>query len=689
MIQEAVLGLYAEGAVELIYGNLSFRSERLYLEPPTYKALLLEPRFTGHLPQDVNGAKAKPGRPTPSDLPLHVRARRARLVARGVAVFDEAEMSLSRADDKMALEVTRLIVEEEQPEPGGGEEGEFGSIPTLMGFRSITNQHYTTEGTYLRGERLPLFYWGSANFSYPFSKNFPVRLRGFTFGNRSSTGRYAIATLGGTVTREDEALFDWDVLLGGYLARGPALGGRIRWDRPRTKGKAFAWSVYEFGREEDASGFMPPHPWRWLAEVETRNDLTKKLQFDFEFNDFSDAGVNLEYFENDALTHKDRESYGRLRWSEDLGVATLTGKWHERDDVTETTQLPQAALWSSGVPLVVPRRKGGLAVDLVTRSRFGYLQRRHADIVPYTDPGALRLDTLTTFGAGLDVGDVRLSAWAGPDVDGYMFRDPDATALWRTALAAGARANLQLHRTFAASGGPFQLDRLRHVIDLDAGFDGRYADDTPLTSVPAYDESDHVRDHTATSLRVRNRLQTRAQGGGIRTLLDLDVVGRYYLDERGPYLIDTPAQVTAYLRAQPRRNLYLAGEGEWNVGGGGFEKGFFGAGTRFSEDLVAVSGVRYIRGEAVAPVVDVSWRWSEKYGIRVRELYNVTRDENFARIVLGRYSQDHALFAGVSQRADHVDFQFNFQTTVGGGGLEAERTFNDEPSPQPFGVFPP
>ena len=460
VLQEAVLGLYAEGAVELTYGDLAFRSERLYLEPPTYKALLLEPRFTakgtpprspGAAHEDaLRGAGAQGMTKTSplEGLPLYVRARWARLVGKGVAVFDDSEVSVSRADDRLALEVGRLVVEEEQPAPGEAADGELGRVPTLLGFRRVPDQRYHAEGVELRGERVPLAYWGSATFSYPFEANLPVRVRRVTYGNRSSQGRYANVTLGGRAGPAGRPWFDWGVLVGGYSKRGPAAGADIEWDHDQTRGSAQLWGIYEFGRRDDASGFFAPHPFRWLAELESRSHVLPHTTFDAFVNDFSDAGVNLEYFENDALTEQDRESYVRTRWEQQLWVATLDAKWHQRSFVTETEELPQVDLWSSAVPLVVPGRKGAPSIDLLTHSRAGWLRRRVADGLTLPEPETARLATRTELGLGFDAGDVRISAYAGTDATEDLARTGRPSRLESAALVAGARAHLQLHRTW-------------------------------------------------------------------------------------------------------------------------------------------------------------------------------------------------------------------------------------------------
>ena len=86
--------------------------------------------------------------------------------------------------------------------------------------------------------------------------------------------------------------------------------------------------------------------------------------------------------------------------------------------------------------------------------------------------------------------------------------------------------------------------------------------------------------------------------------------------------------------------------------------------------------------------MDLSWRWSEKYGFRWLQQYDFKNDENRTRFVLGRYSADHAWFFGVSYRGrDDVGLEFNFTPTVGTGGRRGRMMFNDQPDLDTWGLF--
>ena len=122
------------------------------------------------------------------------------------------------------------------------------------------------------------------------------------------------------------------------------------------------------------------------------------------------------------------------------------------------------------------------------------------------------------------------------------------------------------------------------------------------------------------------------------------------MDDVGPYGIEAPGEIDYQLRGQPRERMFLGGEGRWDLGAGEFYRASIGGGGQPHERVAFFTGLRYVRGEATAPFVDVAWRWSEKYGFRLLEQYDFKNDENRTRFVLGRYSADHAWFFGFSYR---------------------------------------
>lgn len=696
--------IYAEGAVELTYGTFAFRAWRLYLEPHRFRGLLIEPRLDGR----ALGVEAERG-----GLPLFVRARRARLVARGQAAFDDAEVSTSRAEDRIELRVRTLTVRElaEAHDEAGRER------PHVLGYQDLSTQAYSARGIEVRGERLPLFWAPSAEFGLSGeTQALPVRIERLRTGRRGRFGRFGFLRLRGPdAGPRKDPWFRWYVEGGGYQERGFAGGVDLEWrhqghDHPFPGfGNVRTW-VVDDGRARDSDGFAVPDPTRWRYVVESRTWLREGLFLDVEASDFSDAGMNHEFFESEDLVHKDYESYARLVWVPDAPgglVGTLTGRWHARDFVSETTETPEAALWVQSVPLWEPAARGAPGLDLVSTTRLGYWERHAAEGSGDPRYGALRAATTTRLATAFDAGDLRLGAFAGTASAAYWERTDGGEDLGRSALEAGLTADLQLHRVYAAQGGPLALDGLRHVIDLDAGLLTVQGNRHGPEDLPAFDLTETLRDRTEVTLHMRHRLQTRgrapdpagpgspyrflgpgASGGGLRTLLDLDLDAAWYLDDRAPAGLSTPGRARAALAAEPVGRVRVAGEARWDFEVG-LESAFLGAGAMGTLDgrpLAVAGGVRYLRDESLSLTLDVAWRWSPKYELRFQGRYDREDNDTFTRVLLRRFSPDHVLVFGVGERDGELELELNLEPAIGGHSA-APRGFEDSGGVDPLGVF--
>ncbi|MDJ0974667.1 MAG: hypothetical protein QNJ98_09435 [Planctomycetota bacterium] len=702
IVPDALREIYAEGAVELIFDDVVFRAERLYLDPHRYVALLIKPAFDGYAAGRVIGDRR---------VPIYVRAQRARVVGRGLTVFEDFEVSTSRADDRILLRGETLTVEEFEEGRAEGSENE----PHFLGYRRSSTQEYTLRRMRLEGERVPLFYIPYAQFGFSTQgEAFTSILRGFDVGRRGNLGNYAFLELGGDLLSEEGRKVTWTSQLGGYGDRGPAAGGEIAWDTmPAGRGLQSRGLVEGFGVYDDdgldQNDFQAPDEWRWRVHTESRTLLARDLHFDFEFSEFSDRGFNLEFFERDELTHKDYESYGRLYWAPRQVnglVATLTGKWHQRDFVTETTLLPQGGLWLTGVPLVVPQRRGGPGIDVTSWSDFGRLSRRFDEDLPLVDYESWRLSTETRVNAGFDVGDLRFSGWFGGVADSYRDRDDGGEDLTRTAMLAGARANLQLSKVYAGRGGPFRLDGLRHVVDIDLEWRSRFEDSHELSEVPFYDRRETYEDQSTVTLRTRHRFQTRRSAAGrrarpplppgayrptaaVRTLLDAELSLHGYVNDQGPYQRDTPGAFEAALTGQLTDHISWLGETLIDIDGGN-QRSAFGVGYTFDRELGLQSlgaGVRYVRGESLSLRGDLAYRWSKKYGGRLQWAYDFRDAESVLRAVVRRHSDDHIWELGIRLRDDDVGLEFGFEPAIGGRAARAIQVFEDEPTLNPRGLI--
>ena len=669
--------IYAEGAVELRYGRNRFTASRLFLDPHSYRGSLVKPRLDVHIRGiEAGGVQGVPG---------VVRAERGDLVGRGHAVFRNAEVSTSRSDDRVVLQMRELTVQEfdEQLDASGRER------PHFVGFHADTTQRFAARDITVRGERLPLVRMQQAQFGLgDVADTLPTGIRGARAGNQAHLGRFGFVQFGGSLAPQGTGLMDWIVGVGGYTKRGPALRPRLKWDHSKTrrfgrsKGQVDGFAVWDFA-DVDRNG-REPQEFRHRIALENRSYLSDDLIFDVEYNEFSDGSVNNEYFERDDLEHKDRESYLRMLWRPKrpgTAVGTLTYRWHQRGFVDETTEEPVAGLWLQSLPLVRPRGRGALGVDFTSHSSAGRYRRQFAKGVPDVDYEAWRFSSDSRVHAAADLSDVRLTAYGGVSVDHYAGAQHLSYAeLTRSALIYGANAHLQLHRTQKhLRGTPFELDGLRHIVDVSAGVAGRTGDDTEPADIGFFDRRELERDHEAYYLRLQNRWQTRRPGGGTRDLLDVEGTVKLWRDERGPYLRDSPGVFELGLRGEPWPRFTFLGDGEIDLDrglehsflSGTYETQLMGKPWRIS------AGHRFVRGITQALTVESSWEFSRRYHMEVLHHLDLGDGQDLHRVLFRRRSMDHSMVFGVQLREGDIDFEFAIRAAIGGQGRGHHAIFED------------
>ncbi|MDA1195166.1 MAG: hypothetical protein O2894_08265, partial [Planctomycetota bacterium] len=701
IIPQALQGIYAEGAVELSFGKLVFRAERLYIEPHTYKALLIEPRFDG---RSVGIGNVE------HPLELFVRARRARIVSQGLIVFDDAEVATSRAEDSLFLQL-RSLTTEELREPIDDEGRQRAEV---LGFHADSSQWYSGRTLTLRGERLPLLMLPRVDFGYSeTTEAITSPLKSIDMGNKSEVGRFLTVRVGTPIGPRGAPWFDLSVEGGGYTKRGFAAGVGAKWNHTqagqplRSIGEIETWGVDDH-RTFDSDDYAAPDDFRWRVVSESRTWLGKEFQVDHEFNAFSDRGFNNEFFERDDLHHKDRESYVRGRWQPTRPgnvVTTLDGKWHQRDFVTETVQLPELGVWVLPAPLLRPTRRGGLGIDVTTETRAGYLGREFDEALGMPSYEAWRLHTDTLLNAAVDAGDVRLVGHVGVSGSVYAGRTDGGPDLERAALLAGVRANLQSWRVFQAQGGWFGLNGLRHVVDVDGELAGRFFDSDEPADVPYFDLHETERRRTAIVGRWRNRLQTRRGGrpgprgtaesgmpisASNRTVADLELGVRWFLDDRGPFLRESPGDFEARFYGEVRPGLELAGEADVDFDDG-LQTSSIGAGWRTElkdRPFSLFAGYRYVKERSTSVTAEASWRFSERYAVQALGVRDFNEGEDLLRVLFRRYSDDHIFVFGFNVRnADDFGVEISFEPAIGGRTTEGATAFKDYPNPDPWGAF--
>jgi hypothetical protein len=251
-----------------------------------------------------------------------------------------------------------------------------------------------------------------------------------------------------------------------------------------VKGRLQTFGLLDFGGK-DRNDFVPAHVPRGEVLFENRWDASPTLRVDAEANAFSDRGIHREFFESDDRNHKDRETYGRVRWREGGTAATGTFGVHARDFVTETLGQPELALWSESRPILPAGSP--VALDLSSAATASRLVRKFDAAVPDEDYEATRIDVTERLYSPFGIGDVRFSPFVGGRITSYTDRTDGGDDVTRSALETGIRGNLQLSRDWDLFGGRWRLDGLRHVIDIDAGVTASLGNDVDPADLPQFD----------------------------------------------------------------------------------------------------------------------------------------------------------------------------------------------------------
>lgn len=689
VIPDFLLGIYAEGAVLLKFGEQEFRAEALYIDPQAFQGFLQEPRIDGR----VLGVES----PDPRGLPVYLRARGARLVSRGLVVLEQAEVSTSRSDDRVVLQAETLVVEEHAPRhgPDGAER------PHLLGFQAESTQRYVAKTIVVRGERLPIFWLSELDFGLSEAgEAFPTVLKGARAGSQSHLGRFGFIDLGGKLGPSERPVADWLLGVGGYTRRGPALLPELSWHHLepgaplRSMGRVEGFLLAEQD-DRDRTGFEPP-AFRHRTTLESRTWLRDDLRLDVEGNFFGDRGVQNEFFERDDLEHKDRESYVRLDWRPARPgnvVATLTGKAHVRDFVTETTEEPQLGVWVQSLPLWSPAYRGAPSFDLVSNTFAGRLARRFDEALSAVDVEAWRLSNDTMVAGTLPLGDLRLVGTVGVSLDRYM--DVEGLGerdLERAALRFGLVAHGQAHRTQpGVRGGAYGLDGLRHVIDYEASWQAREGSGPEGAELPPFDRREQERDRHTLGTRWRSRWQTRRAGGGLRDVLDAQADLALFVDDRGPRGLDTPGLLTVRLRGEPRTGLRFDAEAEWDLASG-IESAYGRAEWRtlVEERALRLSvGYGHVDDLSDALTFEGAWRFSDRYALEALSHFELGPGDDVHRLLFRRFSEDHAIAFGVEMRGGDLQLEISFAPAIGGLAEQQRPLFRDVFDPSTSRSSPP
>lgn len=378
----------------------------------------------------------------------------------------------------------------------------------------------------------------------------------------------------------------FELLLDGYLERGPAIGADLSWRSRDIAGSLFGYFLYDDGTDHLSSG----------AEIERDSDsrgvlvaenvwrLTDLWTTFAELSYISDPAFINALFESEGETRREFISSLRLRRLDDhtafnLGVRATLNDFIANEYLLQSRgyqveKLPEARYSVVGLDLLngllsytsetsvssmklafheTPLRESGFDTLRRARAGFGLLPSSRLSRVlqnaGYPESTVNRFDTRheieLPLRAGPDgainivpFGAARFTAYDN-DFDDFSGRDDDPYRAW---FAGGVRASTSFVRVDNQARSEFlDLDRLRHIVEpsLTLWSAGTTLDQSRL---PIFDDDvESIADGTVVRAGVRNTWQTmRGRAGQKRSVdwivLNTDLVwSSAEVDEESPY----------------------------------------------------------------------------------------------------------------------------------------------------------
>lgn len=553
---ESIRGLFLEGDVTVSDGKFTLRGPQVYYDLANNRALMLDAVFWTYDEQ--------------RQLPLYVRAKSIQQTAADQFVAKRAMLTnTALLDPELSIGASSVTItrrdQNVRAEPlaaGGatGTAGVVGGVAGEVGDGSGATQSTTliaAENITLRAGGLPIFWWPS--YTGDPSLN-PIKdMRVENKGGSSAAVKLtlnAYSLLGLKKHGEVKA----DLLLDYYFERGAAVGTRLSWDRPDSKGSLFGYMVpIDGGSDLLKSGteIVRDDDFRGLIVGEQRWQLDDKWSLFVEGAYISDETFIDAFFEDQGETR--REFTNRLRADRLDGNTALTmeakgsandfiaNEWLLQSQGYSVTKLPEVTYVRQADDLIADRpglvsywseyRVGALALafDEIRPDQRGYASTTAAQRAFGLLPGQTYADRLRSIGYFEDMvyrGDTRhelsLNALAGPvriqpfvvgrltaydnDFSQFSPQEDDQARLYG---AAGVRTSTTLQRIYdGVDSEILDIHRLRHIVE--PSFTAWHAGTNVTgTDLPVYDESvEAIADGSIVRIGATQTLETQRGAPG-------------------------------------------------------------------------------------------------------------------------------------------------------------------------------
>ena len=472
----------------------------------------------------------------------------------------------------------------------------------------VTNEKLiaTEISYYVRGVSLPAIwvppiYW--PKLYIPLGWRWPEM--NFDFGSSSRFGTYVSTEV---IYKVPQTLIpkletDVSVRLDAFSRRGFAYGGGFHYrmderygdrllDRLLVRGTLDGYRLLDdagkdFNRYD--LGTTDRYRLRFIHSM----DLPSGLEFDVEFQKYSDAGFRQQFFEREYEQDKDIENRIYLKYAKGPFAAYLHTRWQENKWLDTTEYLPQVGmnvfsypiwrnlLYTGNIEIAnVRRRLGDVRLgfmepyddtfrDFLRRRDYFFLPRENTLQEQLSDGRDFwRFNMYHQLSFPFTVSIFHLEPFVGYRGTYYSETlDPDE-GHWRSIFVYGGRASTEFWRSWdnvradhfpGVPWLPLDINGIRHVVTPEVRFlaiarpsigadkliltDDGYDFSLPVddydfplqpyfpldTTGFAFGDVDSIRPVTLTNVALRNRWQTR-RGGLVVDFLDLDASANFYSD---------------------------------------------------------------------------------------------------------------------------------------------------------------
>ena len=525
---DIVTGVYLEGDVLASDGSYTLRGDRFYFDPATRQGIALDAVFSTF--DDQRG------------MPLYVRADEIRQVSerqwRGENVL---LANVAFAEPHFAIGVSEVTITRPTPAPSAtGRASDAETPPPLVDARGVS----------FRVGDVPVFGVPRVRGELRPSPLRSVQYENFAGDNAIRTRWDLLQLLGVEIDSGTRA----ELLLDGFIERGPAVGVDLAWDRPTARGGVFGYGIFDNGedrltsgadlkRDDDLRGVITAeNAWRvngeWTIfaegsyisdeafidafferEAESRREFINSLYFrrirnnhliglevrgtlnDFIANEYllQSQGYTTQRFPELRVAQVGQELFGLFSYTGEARAGLLALSFHEprlRDIGLDT------------------RARAGQAFGLRPRDRLS--DRLEAQGL--SESSVFRFDTRHEVSMPLSAGALNIVpfavgrfTWYDDDFEDFRGDDDlDSHRLWS---AAGLRLSTSLVRTDPTFRSQlFDLNGMRHIIEPHLTV-WQGASTIDPSELPVYDESvESIADGTVVSFGARQTWQTKRGG---------------------------------------------------------------------------------------------------------------------------------------------------------------------------------